>query len=121
MKKQIASLILILTLLFPLAFTPGCATSQQRQDTFTTLMMASSAGMAAYVTIATEKCKGDAVCEDNVNRTYSVYTNAVNALTAAYVAYETSPTNRLVVLNAITALNAAQMDIVKAILAAQQK
>lgn len=121
MKKTIVSSILTISLLCPLAFTPGCATQSQRQDVFSTLMAASSAGMAAYVTVSMEKCKGDAVCQDNINKTFSVYTNAVNALNTAYVAYENSPTNRSIVLNAISALTAAQLDIVRAIMAAQQK
>ncbi len=120
MKTKIVSTVLLALSLICLPFTQGCKTAQQRQETFATLLLVSAAGMNAYVSVAWDGCKGDAVCQDNLNKTYSIYTNAVNAAITAFTAYENSPTNRTVFLNAVAALSAAEFNIVKAIQAAKK-
>jgi hypothetical protein len=103
----------------------GCANTQKasqlRSDVFSTGILLSSAVMQGYVTIATDKCGTDALCQDEVNRTFSIYTNAVNAAQAAYMTYEQYGTNKTAATKLLLAITAAQWDVTKAIMAASKK
>lgn len=117
MKKFFITSILLISMFL----IPGCKTVEQRQEVMGTMILVSSAGMQAYVSIALPNCKGDALCEDNIAKRYAVYTNAVNAAWTAYTAYESYGTNRPTVLRLLTALTAAQNDVTRAILEATKK
>lgn len=123
MKKTKFSLVLALCACVSITISPlfvGCKTPQQRQEVMGTMILVSAAGMQAYVSVALPNCKGDAVCEDKIVQRYAVYTNAVNAAWTAYNNYEQYGTNRPVLLGLITAMTAAQSDVVKAILEARK-
>lgn len=101
-------------------FIQGCASTpraqQIRQEIAATGVLISAAGMQAYVTVASDRCKGDTNCLAKVNHHYAIYTNAVNAFMAGYSAYEQYGTNRPALLNLLSAITAAQADITRAVL-----
>lgn len=117
MKKIIISSILLASFLF----LPGCKTPEARRQTMTALVLVSQAGMQAYVTIAMENCKGDALCEDKIIKRYSVYTNAVNAAWTAATVFDQYGTNEPVALRLMAAMTAAANDVTRAILEANRK